>query len=132
MSIQQNTLPAATPTGPETTANLSTTTTPLSSDIVAVLTVVGLLILATITVTTIVIMVLLVRRKSLKMTANEAYGKNAHHSEMADPSNTQTQPTDYVNEGLGPNQPTSEDYSYVLPEPSMQRNPAYQLASELH
>ena len=64
------------------------------------------------------------------MTANEAYGNNVHHSEMAAPSNTQTEPTDYVNESLGPNQPTSgEDYTYVLPEPSMQRNPAYQLTS---
>ena len=50
MSVQQNTFPAATPTGPETTANRSAT--PLSSGIVAVLTVVGLLILATINVTT--------------------------------------------------------------------------------
>jgi len=130
MSVQQHTFPAATPTGPETTANLSTT--PLSSGIVAVLTVVGLLILATIIVSTIIIIVLLVRRKSIKMTANEAYGNNVHHSETAVPSNTQTEPTDYVNESLGPNQPTSEDYTYVLPEPSMQRNPAYQLTSELH
>ena len=66
------------------------------------------------------------------MTANEAYGNNVHHSKTAAPSNTQTEPTDYVNEGLGPNQPTSEGYTYVLPDPSMQRNPAYQLTSELH
>ena len=133
MPTQQNTLPptispAATPTGLWTAVTHSTTTLP--SGIAAVLIVVGFIILATITVTTIIIIVLLVRRKMFKMTANEAYGKNVHHSETTTPSNTE--PTDYVNESLGPNQPTSEDYTYVLPEPYMQRNPAYQLTSELH
>jgi len=38
-------------------------------------------------------------------------------NEVSVPSNTQTESTD---EGLGPNQHTSgEDYSYVLPEPSI-------------
>jgi len=92
---------------------------------------VGAVILLTITVTTIII-TLFVRRKSFKMTAYEAYRNHLHHSETAAPSNTQTEPTD-VNEGLEPNQHTSgEDYSYVLPEPSIQRNPAYQLTNELH
>jgi len=131
MPTQQNTLPptispAATPTGLWTHS-----ITTLSSSIAAVLIVVGFIILATITVTTIIIIVLLVRRKNFKMTANKAYGNNVHHSETAAPSNTQTEPTDYVHEDLGPNQPTSgEDYSYVLPEPSMQRNPAYQLTNK--
>ena len=130
MSTQQNTLPptispAATPTGLWTAVTHSTTTLP--SGIAAVLIVVGFIILATITVSTIIIIVLLVRRKNFKMTANKAYGNNVHHSKTAAPSNTQTEP---VHEDLGPNQPTSgEDYSYVLPEPSMQRNPAYQLTS---
>jgi len=114
------------PTGLWTAVTHSTTTLP--SGIAAVLIVVGFIILATITVSTIIIIVLLVRRKNFKMTANKAYGNNVHHSKTAAPSNTQTEP---VHEDLGPNQPTSEDYTYVLPEPSMQRNPAYQLTSEL-
>ena len=66
------------------------------------------------------------------MTANEAYRNHLHHSETATPSNTQTEPAD-VNEGLEPNQRTSgEDSSYVLPEPSIQRNSAYHLTNELH
>ena len=127
MPTQQNTFPptislAATPTGLWTHS-----TTTLPNGIAGVLIVVGFIILATITVSTIIIIVLLVRRKNFKMTANKAYGNNVHHSKTAAPSNTQTEP---VHEDLGPNQPTSgEDYSYVLPEPSMQRNPAYQLTS---
>ena len=130
MPTQQNTFPptislAATPTGLWTHS-----TTTLPNGIAGVLIVVGFIILATITVSTIIIIVLLVRRKMFKMTANEAYGKNVHHSETTTPSNTQTEPTDYVNEGLEPNQPTSgEDYSYVLLSHPCRET---QLTSELH
>ena len=59
-----------------------------------------------------------------KTTTNVAYGVNLHPLETTASSDTQITSTDYyINEGLGPNQPTSEKkYSYTFTGPDTHRN----------
>ena len=109
-SVTTRTTPA-TPMGPGAT---------LSTEIIAVIFVVGLTVLTTIITATVIITIILNRKKGFKTTTNSAYGVSLHHLETTARSNTQTTSTDYyVNEGLGPNQPTSgeEYYSYPLSGP---------------
>ena len=104
---------SATPMGPGAT---------LSTEIVVTVIVIGLIFLATIFIAAIIIAVVAKRKKGLKTDTNVAYGVNSHHLEVTTPSNAQTTSTDYVNEGLGPNQPTYEEeyYSYPLPGPHVE------------
>ena len=100
----------ATPMGPGAT---------LSTEIIAVIVAVGLTVLTTIIIATVIIAIIVKRKKGFKTTTNMAYGVNLHHLETTAHSNAQTTSTDYyVNEGLGPNQPTSgEYYSYPFSGP---------------
>ena len=110
---------SATPMDPG--AALSTT------EIVAIAVVMGIVIFTIITVTVIIIITVIVKRKKgLKATVNEAYGVHLHHRGTTAPSNDiQNTSTDYyINEGLGPQQPTSEaEYSYAFPGPHIQQKP---------
>ena len=93
-----------------------------STETIAIIIVIGLIFLATIIIGAIIIAVF-AKRKGLKTDTNIAYGVNSHHREITTPSNAQTTSTDYyVNEGLGPNQPTYEEeyYSYPLPGPHVE------------
>ena len=62
-----------------------------------------------------------------KTTTNVAYGVNLHPLETTASSDTQITSTDYyINEGLGPNQPTSEkEYSYTFTGPDTHRSLYY-------
>ena len=114
-SVTAITTPAqsVTPMGPGATP---------STETIAIIIVIGLIFLATIIIGAIIIAVF-AKRKGLKTDTNIAYGVNSHHREITTPSNAQTTSTDYyVNEGLGPNQPTYEEeyYSYPLPWPHVE------------
>ena len=109
------------------TPSVTAITTPaqsatLSTEIVVTVIVIGLIFLATINLAAIIIAVFAKRKKGLKTDTNVAYGVNSHHLEITTPSNAQTTSTDYVNESLGPNQPTCEEeyYSYPLPGPHVE------------
>ena len=97
-----------------------------TNEIVAIVVVIGIAIFTVITITVIIIIVVVKRKKGLKPTANEAYGVNLHHLKATAPSNAQTTLTDYyVNDGLGPKQPTyEEEYSYAFPGPHIQQKSA--------
>ena len=105
---------SVTPMGPSTT---------LSTEIIAIVIIIGFIFLATIFIAAIIIAVFAKRKKGLKTDTNVACGVNSHHLEITTPSNAQTTSTDYyVNESLGPNQPTCEEeyYSYPLPGPHVE------------
>ena len=116
------------------TATPTQSTTPMdpgaalsTTEIVAIAVVMGIVIFTIITVTVIIIITVIVKRKKgLKATVNEAYGVHLHHRGTTAPSNDiQNTSTDYyINEGLGPQQPTSEaEYSYAFPGPHIQQKP---------
>ena len=100
-----------------------------TAEIVAITVVMGVVVFTMITVTVITIIIVVVKRKKgLKATVNEAYGVHLHHHGTTAPSNDiENTSTDYyINEGLGPKQPTSEEeYSYAFPGPHIQQKSAY-------